>query len=90
MPASEFRFNHGDNTITPLAYYSIKAVVLSRQRYRYDAAAEVAPIDLVHGWGPMSTAAVINALSISQSGRWYDTISHSKKYKLTALTANER
>lgn len=65
-------FNHGDNTITPLAYYSIKAVVLSRQRYRYDAAAEVAPLDLALGWGPMSTAAVINALSISQSGRWYE------------------
>jgi hypothetical protein len=65
-------FNLGDHTITPLAGYSIKAVVLSRQRYRYDATAELAPLDLALGWGPMSTAAVINALSISQSGRWYE------------------
>ena len=65
-------FSHGNNTITPLAGYSIKAVVLSRQRYRYDATAELAPIDLALGWGPMSRAAVINALSISQSGRWYE------------------
>jgi hypothetical protein len=65
-------FNHGEHTITPLAGYSIKAVVLSRQRYRYDATAELAPLDLALGWGPMSTAAVINELNISQSGRWYE------------------
>ncbi len=65
-------FNQGEHTITPLAGYSIKAVVLSRQRYRYDAAAELAPLDLALGWGPMSIAAVINDLKISQSGRWYE------------------
>jgi hypothetical protein len=65
-------FHHGELTITPLAGYSIKAVVLSRQRYRYDALAELAPLDLALGWGPMSMAAVINELSISQSGRWYE------------------
>lgn len=53
-------FHHGELTITPLAGYSIKAVVLSRQRYRYDALAELAPLDLALGWGPMSMAAVIN------------------------------
>jgi hypothetical protein len=65
-------FQHGDYRITPLAHYEIKAVVLSRKRYRYDAAAELAPVDLALGWGPMSTAVVINDLHISQSGRWYE------------------
>ena len=65
-------FNHENWTITPLAGYSIKAVVLSRKRYRYDACADLAPLDLALGWGPMSTAAVINDLNISQSGRWYE------------------
>lgn len=65
-------FIHGDYTITPLANYAIKAVVLSRQRYRYDTMAPLAPLDLALGWGPMSTAAVINDLNISQSGRWYE------------------
>ncbi|HEY8931710.1 MAG TPA: hypothetical protein VIM44_00185 [Rariglobus sp.] len=65
-------FKHGDYTITPLARYSIKAVVLARERYRYDLAAPLAPVDLALGWGPMSTAVVINDLKITQSGRWYE------------------
>lgn len=65
-------FTHGDYTITPLANYSVTAVVLARERYRNDAAAKIGPLDLALGWGPMSTAAVINDLSISQSGRWYE------------------
>lgn len=65
-------FQHGDYTITPLARYEIKAVVLARERYRNDPGAKLAPVDLALGWGPMSTAVVINDLSISQSGRWYE------------------
>jgi hypothetical protein len=65
-------FLNGDYTITPLANYEIKAVVLSRERYRNDAGAKLAPVDLALGWGPMSSAAVINDLNISQSGRWYE------------------
>lgn len=65
-------FRHDDYTITPLARYEVKAVVLSRKRYRYDTAADLSPIDLALGWGPMSTTAVINDLTMSQSGRWYE------------------
>jgi hypothetical protein len=63
-------FLNGKYTITPLARYSITAVVLSRDRYRFDPAAKLAPVDLALGWGSMSIASVINELSISQSGRW--------------------
>lgn len=65
-------FVHGDYTITPLARYALTAVVLGRERYRNDLNAELAPVDLALGWGPMSAASVINDLSISQSGRWYE------------------
>ncbi|MET0261968.1 MAG: hypothetical protein ABW223_03660 [Rariglobus sp.] len=65
-------FQHDDYTITPLAHYEISAVVLGRERYRNDPAAELAPVDLALGWGPMSAADVINDLTISQSGRWYE------------------
>jgi hypothetical protein len=65
-------FQHGDYTITPLARYEIKAVVLARERYRHDPTAKLSPVDLALGWGPMSAAAVINGLSLSQSGRWYE------------------
>ncbi|AKC83286.1 hypothetical protein IMCC26134_11780 [Verrucomicrobia bacterium IMCC26134] len=64
--------NYGDYTVTPLARYALKAVVLSRSRYRNDASAEIAPLDLALGWGSMSSASVINELTISQSGRWYE------------------
>jgi hypothetical protein len=65
-------FKHGDYTITPLARYSITAVVLGRERYRNDRGADLAPVDLALGWGPMSIAKVINELSISQGGRFYE------------------
>jgi hypothetical protein len=65
-------FPHDSYVIKPLATYSITAVVLSRARYRFDPAAELAPVDLALGWGPMSIASALNELSISQSGRWYE------------------
>ena len=65
-------FTHDGYTIKPLASYRIRAVVLSRSRYRNDASAGLAPVDLALGWGPMSVSGVINGLSISQSGRWYE------------------
>jgi hypothetical protein len=65
-------FIHDGYTVTPLATYQVTAVVLSRSRYRYDIGASLAPVDLALGWGPMSVAGVINDLSVSQSGRWYE------------------
>lgn len=65
-------FQHGEYLITPLATYSITAVVLSRDRYRFDPAAKIAPVDLALGWGPMSIAGNINQLKIAQNGRFYE------------------
>ena len=65
-------FLQGDYTITPLARYKIAAVTLSRDRYRFDPGAPISPVDLALGWGPMSVASIINDLSISQWGRWYE------------------
>jgi hypothetical protein len=56
----------------PLARFAMRGVVLSRERYRYDSEAALAPVDLALGWGRMSEAAVINALRISQDHRWYE------------------
>jgi hypothetical protein len=41
------------------------------ERYRMGREADLSPVDFALGWGPMSDAAVIDRLSISQSGRWY-------------------
>ncbi len=69
LPAA---FKQGDFTIKPLARYNLTAVVLGRERYRYDRDAALAPVDLALGWGSMSSAGVINDLKISQFGRWYE------------------
>jgi hypothetical protein len=57
--------------VTPLASFEIEARVLSRERYRFGRAAELSPIDLALGWGPMSAQEVIDQLDISQSNRYY-------------------
>ncbi len=57
--------------IKPLARYEITARVLSKESYRWDPGANLAPIDLAVGWGPMSDSAVIDKLKISQGNRWY-------------------
>ena len=58
-------------TIEPVADYSVRARVLSVERYRVDRGAELSPVDFALGWGPMSDSAVVDRLSISQSNRWY-------------------
>ena len=57
--------------ITPLANFELRARVLAREHYRWDAGAKLAPVDLALGWGPMSDSAVLNQLKIWQDGRWY-------------------
>lgn len=61
----------GEFTATPRARLRAEVRILSRERYRLDPLAEASPIDLAVGWGPMSDSAVIDALDISQSARFY-------------------
>jgi len=57
--------------VTPLASFEIEARVLSRERYRRGREADLSPIDLALGWGPMSAQQVLDQLDISQSNRYY-------------------
>jgi len=57
--------------ILPQADFSVEARVLSREKYYIDASAELSPVDLALGWGPMSDTAVIDTLDIEQSVRFY-------------------
>jgi len=61
----------GPYQITPLQSFSLSARVLSKERYRFDAGADLAPVDLALGWGRMSDQAILDAFDISQSGRFY-------------------
>ena len=44
----------GKRLVVPLAQFHIRARVLSTERYRFDPVADLAPIDVALGWGPMS------------------------------------
>jgi hypothetical protein len=64
-------FRHGDYTVEPLASFELKAKVLSRKDYYLDREAEISPVDLALGWGPMSDQTVVDQIEISQRSRWY-------------------
>ncbi len=70
--------------ITPLASFEIEARVLSRERYRLGREADLSPIDLALGWGPMSAQEVIDQLEISQSNRYFRW--HTDRLPLPANT----
>lgn len=57
--------------ITPLAAFEIRARVLGTERYRFDRASELSPVDFALGWGPMSDSSRLEAFSIQQRDRWY-------------------
>ncbi|MEW8102856.1 MAG: hypothetical protein AB2785_13945 [Candidatus Thiodiazotropha endolucinida] len=64
-------FNHRGYSIKPMARFEMSARVLGREDYSFDREAELAPIDLAVGWGPMSDEHVLDRIEISQGGRWY-------------------
>lgn len=60
-----------DYTVSALAGFELRAKVLGRERYRFDRESDLSPVDLALGWGRMSDQAVVDAIDISQGGRWY-------------------
>jgi hypothetical protein len=65
------RLQRGDMTLLTRAHFVLTARVLSREDYRFDAGAALAPVDLALGWGRMSDSAVLAKIEISQSNRFY-------------------
>ncbi len=68
---SDSDFTYKNYAIKPLKDFTIVARVLSAEHYSMDTGADLVPVDLALGWGPMSDTAVISQLNISQSGRFY-------------------
>ena len=58
-------------TLTVRADYRITARILARERYHFDALADLVPEDLALGWGPMSDNRILRTIDISQSNRFY-------------------
>jgi len=70
-PEATTTWTFHDHVLTPLAAFEIRARVLSVERYRFDRPAELSPVDLALGWGPMSDSRVLEAFTIEQRDRWY-------------------
>ena len=60
----------GDWVLQPLATYLVQARVLGIKGYGSDGTSEIAPYDLLLGWGPMSDSAVVDEMSFDQRGRF--------------------
>jgi hypothetical protein len=58
-------------TLTVRATYQLKARVLARESYHFDAMSDLVPEDLALGWAPMSDNSVLRTIDISQSNRFY-------------------
>lgn len=65
------RFKLGAYSLQAQARYTVTARILGRETYRRGREAEVSPVDLALGWGPMSDSSVLGKLQISQGGRFY-------------------
>jgi len=57
--------------VSALAAFSMKARVLSTERYHFDREADLVPEDVAFGWGQMSDKRVLEQIDIDQSGRFY-------------------
>lgn len=65
------QFERNGARLTALASFALRARVLGRERYRFDGGAIVSPYDLAVGWGRMSDSAVLERMTIWQSGRFF-------------------
>ena len=70
---------HGEFQLQRRAEFNLTARVLSTRRYHWGRQADLSPVDLALGWGPMSDQSILDDISISQGNRWYFT-----RYELPA------
>lgn len=92
LPLAEpLNWRKGKYQFNALAEFNLKARVLSTERYFFDRGAELSPVDFALGWGIMSDQKVIDSLSISQGGRWYQWQSNEmiiSPEEVTAFSSN--
>lgn len=67
-PGQQYQIN--DYALHPQADIEFTARLLGKESYRLGREADLSPVDLALGWGPMADPDVLSKLRISQSGRW--------------------
>ncbi|HUP91251.1 MAG TPA: hypothetical protein VM074_03315 [Solimonas sp.] len=71
VPSGEIRFQLKGYELEALARYHIRARLLGREPYRWDASAKLSPLDFALGWGVMSDSTVLDQLDLEQSSRYF-------------------
>jgi hypothetical protein len=71
LAAAAPRHMRNGYSIEVLERFDIAARVLGVARYRLDREAELSPVDLALGWGPMSDSDVLRHVQITQGNRFY-------------------
>ena len=64
-------FEHRGFRLVPLAGFGLDARALATERYRSNAGAALAPLDVAFAWGRASDQAVIDRLDVRQGARFY-------------------
>lgn len=59
----------GKYLITPLASCTIRGRIIKTEHYHWDRGADLSPVDVLVGWGGMSSQEVLETLSFSQGNR---------------------
>ncbi len=77
-------WNKGKYHFTARADFSMRARVLSTERYWFDAASAVSPMDFAVGWGRLSDQAVLDRIGYGQTGRWYRYWPKGKEFPIPA------
>jgi hypothetical protein len=62
---------HGAYRLRALAQFDITGRLLSRKFYSSDEISDLTPIDFAVGWGPMSDQAVLDRITVWQTGRFF-------------------
>ena len=63
-------FTYKNFTLQPMASYTIRGKVLLTKRYFIGTAAELSPVDVGLGWGPLSDSTVLAGLKFSPGHRY--------------------
>jgi hypothetical protein len=58
-------------TLSPLASYVLRGVVVSRENYRFEWDSGLSPCDVAMVWGELAAGDAWRRFDWSQSGRWY-------------------
>ena len=75
-------------TMIARARYDITARVLRKEIYHVDGGADLAPVDLGVGWGPLSDTQLIEQLEFSQMGRFFYWKPKHREFPLSLAVLN--